>query len=464
MRQLVSRMEARKDDRLQEATPANEMASANPDHSRHAAVIAPGTIRLPIHFFVFCVVCFASGSAALPWVAPRAVRFFYQPAVLSLVHLFALGFVTPTIMGVMYRYVPALTHRRVAFPRLGALQFGCYVVGVAGMVAHFAIGEWSGLWWAAALVLVSVILFAINLFPPLWSRVGRAAVETGMFAAICFLLLAAALGVLMGLEETYGFRWGNLVTHLGAHVTFAAIGWVTLTICAASFRFVSAFVLPRRSLMRFARWQILALAFGTIGLGVSLLLDRAAAGAWSAVVVAALLGYIVIMAGVVHSRRVAIDWDVAHALAGLLWLSAAVVLGGVVAWCGAWSATGAPFAGALGVAALLGWAGNFIIGMSYRLFPGFVVGVRAALQYPRRGVTHLSVKSRRPLIFLVFNGGVLALGAAFIIGASRLAAFGGWLVLFAVLPYTVVTCRTLSYAYRRAVRIATQTDLQEMSG
>jgi len=56
-----------------------------------------------------------------------------------------------------------------------------------------------------------------------------------MFAAICFLLFAASLGLLMGIEEARGFIFGNLVTTLGGHVTFAAIGWVTLAICAASY-------------------------------------------------------------------------------------------------------------------------------------------------------------------------------------------------------------------------------------
>jgi hypothetical protein len=230
------------------STPHRHDRTLPPDHAAHDAVIAPATVRLPIYFFLLSVLWFTCGSVLLPWLAPRAIHFFYQASVLSLTHIFTLGFISSAIMGVMYRYVPALVRRPVPYPRIAVLQFAAYEIGVVGMVAHFAIGYWTGLWWSAALVLTSVVLFALNLLPLLWSAAGVGVAETGMFAAICFLLLAGSIGLLMGIEEARGFVFGNVVVTLGAHVTFGAIGWVTLTICAASYRFVPAFILPTKPL------------------------------------------------------------------------------------------------------------------------------------------------------------------------------------------------------------------------
>jgi len=427
-------------------------------------VIAPETVRLPIHFFVFSVIWFACGSILLPSVAPGAIRFFYQPNVLSLVHIFTLGFITSAIMGVMYRYVPALARRPVAYPRLAMFQFVGYAIGVAGMVSHFALGNWTGLWWSAALVVASIIVFALNLLPLLWVGFGRGVAETGMFAAICFLLLAASLGLFMGIEETHGFIFGNLVTTLGGHVTFAAIGWMTLTICAASYRFIPAFILPKKPLPRIALWQVVALAVATLGLGTSLLLRLPGVRGWGLAVTGALLAYAVIMATLVGSRRMAIGWGVGHALAGMLWLIVAIALGQAVTWFGGWSVEGAPFAGALATAALLGWAGNFIIGMSYQLFPGFVVRARAALQFPALTISELSAPRPRPFILLAFNAGVIAIAAAFTLRAPTLGAGGGWLVLGAIVPYVTITCWTLSYAYRPSVPPAARRGPRVLSG
>ena len=426
-------------------------AAVAPNHAFHTAVIAPATVRLPIHFFVFSVIWFTCGSVLLPWLAPEAIRFFYQPSVLSLVHMFTLGFITSAIMGVMYRYVPALTRRPVAYPRLARVQFLSYAIGVAGMVTHFALGDWTGLWWSAALVLAGIILFALNLLPPLWAGFGRGVAETGMFAAICFLLAAASLGLLAGIEEVHGFIFGNLVTTLGGHLTFAAIGWMTLTICAASYRFIPAFILPKKPLPRIALWRVVALAMATLGLGISLLLRLPGVWGWGLAVAGALLAYVIIMATLVGSRRIAIDWSLSHALAGMLWLIVALVLGQAVTWFGGWSVEGAPFAGALATAALLGWAGNFIIAMSYQLFPGFVARVRAALGFPTLTIAKLSAPRLRPFILLAFNAGVIAIAVAFVLGAPALGAVGGCLIMGAVVPYAAITCWTLSFAYRASV-------------
>jgi hypothetical protein len=433
------------------------------DHTGHAAVIAPVTLRLPIYFFAFSVLCFTYGSILLPSIAPRAVHFFYQPGVLSIVHAFALGFITSAIMGVTYRYVPALTRRPIIYPRLASFQFALYAIGVAGMVSHFALGSWTGLWWSAALVLASVILFAINLLPLLWAGLGRGVAETGIFAAIGFLVLAASLGLLMGVEEAHRFVLGDLATSLGCHVTFAAIGWMALTICAVSHRPILAFILPKQPLPRLALWQVVVLAVSTLGLGTSLLLRLPGVWGWSLAAAGALLAYALIMVTLIWQWRIAIDWSLGHALAGTLWLIVAIALGEAVNLLGGWSIEGAPFAGSLATAAILGWVGNFIIGMSYHLFPGFVAQVRALLRFPAIAIAELSSSRPRPFILLGFNIGVAAIALAFMLRAPTLARVGGWLVLGAVLLYTAIISWTLSFAYRMSVTPSRQ-NLRIMPG
>src|ERR1700730_2868099 len=105
--------------------------------------------RISIHFFVVAVAFFALGVAAMPFAITGIAVFFYQMIPLALVHSFTLGWITAAMMGVMYRYVPALTRHPVPYPRLAYVQLMLYVIGVSGMVAHFAIGIWSAVWLAA---------------------------------------------------------------------------------------------------------------------------------------------------------------------------------------------------------------------------------------------------------------------------------------------------------------------------
>ena len=412
-------------------------------------VVAGGTARQPVYFFAFSLLCFAYGSILLPALAPRAIRLFYQPGVLSLVHVFTLGFITSAIMGMMYAYVPALTHRSLAYPKLPLFQFAVYAIGVLGMISHFALGDWAGLWWAATVVVASVILFAINMLPLLWTAFGRGVAETGAFAATCCLLIAASLGLLMGLEESRGFVFGDAVTTLGSHVIFAAIGWMTLTICSLSYRFIPAFALPNKRLPAIALWQIVILAVSTAGLGISLLFNLPALPVWAIASSASLAAYVLMVAMLMASHRKFIDCSLSHSLAGIFWLVVAIALGQAVMYWGGWTPRGAPFAGALAAAALLGWAGNFIIDMSYRLLPGFVTRARKEARLPALSITELSVSHPRPFIFLGFNGGVIGIVLGFALRTPMLGAAGGWLIVGPVVLYAATGCWTLSFAYRK---------------
>ena len=75
---------------------------------------APGeSVRLPIYFFAIAVFSFALGTATAPWAALKLADYFYQLSVLSWVHTFTMGWITSAMLGVMYRYVPAITQREV---------------------------------------------------------------------------------------------------------------------------------------------------------------------------------------------------------------------------------------------------------------------------------------------------------------------------------------------------------------
>ncbi len=228
---------------------------------------------VPINFFILAALSFAAGIAAMPLIVRDVVAdYFYGPWQLALVHTFTLGWITASIMGVMYRYAPALTRSTLPFPRLAVAQFVLFFIGASGMVSHFAIGIWFGTWLAAIVMLVSVLLFALNLTPLLWPQVGGGIAETGMFGAICFLFAAATLGLLLAIDKNYSFMGGSLLTNLGAHVALAALGWVTLAICAVSYRMLPAFILPRIPLPRAAIYQLYALMAGVTGLATTLLI------------------------------------------------------------------------------------------------------------------------------------------------------------------------------------------------
>lgn len=406
--------------------------------------------RISIDFFTAATVSFGAGVAATPWVVGQDSGYFYQPLVMALVHTFALGWITAVIMGVMYRYVPALTHAALPYPRLLVPQFVLYLIGASGMISHFALASWSGVWSAALVVIASIGLFAANIVPLLWRSVGRGVAETGMFIALCFLIAAASLGFLLALDKGLGFLGGSTIPNLASHAHLAALGWVTLSICSVSYRMLPALVLPRIVRPPRAAWMLYALAASTAGLAVTLLTDLPGLALWSVAIAAALAAYAVTIGRMVWSHRKPLDWSVRHAIIGMVWLTVAIALGLALSLSGAQAETGARIAAGYGVAAILGWMGNFVIGISGYLFPGFVIRVRTL-----RGWKPVdSTLAHGPLVqtstFSAFNLGLAMVVAAMLSGNGTLRSIGAFAIAVGGLTYTAAALRTLSFAYRRA--------------
>ena len=440
------------------SAPKAARAGDHHEHLNHPNLLRIG--RTPIHFFAVAVAFFAVGVAAMPFVIADVASFFYQMRPLALVHTFTLGWITAAMMGVMYRYVPALTHHPVPYPRMALVQLVLYVIGVSGMIAHFEIGIWLGLWLAAIVVVISVLMFAAEIIPCLWAQVGRGVAETGMFMGVCFLVLAAAIGLTLGLDKTYDFLPGSVLTNLSSHVHFAALGWVTLTICAVSYRMLPAFLLPRIELPAAAIWQLYALTIGIIGLGVTLLTGVAGATLWSSVIAASLLAYIFTIGRLVRTRRMPLDWTSRHAICGVFWLVIAIAMGLALTVTGADGEYGSRIASAYGVMGLLGWISNFIIGMSYQLFPGFVAHARTGVGWPAVTIAELSIPRTRPFVFIAYNLGVAMVAGGLLAGSIDLAVAGSACIAAGGVVYSAVTLWTLSFAYRAAMPSAARTDLR----
>src|SRR5262245_24851166 len=128
-------------------------------------ITAPGrgpSVLLPLRYLVTAAGAFTLAALSLPWLAGELAGHYYQPRILALTHLVTLGWITLTIMGASYQIVPIVLERPIWSERLGRWQFLLLAFGVAGMVGHFLIAEWSGLVWGAGFVALGAIAYFAN--------------------------------------------------------------------------------------------------------------------------------------------------------------------------------------------------------------------------------------------------------------------------------------------------------------
>jgi hypothetical protein len=404
---------------------------------------------LPPCFFAPAVAAFVAALAASPLLLPELASFFYQPHLLALTHTLTLGWVSLTMQGVLYRYVPGLTKQPVPYPRLAVVQWATFVVGAAGLVAGFWVQRWPLVTAAAALLTLSSLLLCQNLWAMLLRSPRRGVAEIGLVMSTGFLVLAATLGAFLAADKTWPLLGGSVLTNLGAHAHVAALGWVGTTIVALSFRFLPAFLLPTIDLTGVARRLVAALAVAVIVLAWSLLQRSRFTGALAAALTALVLVYVGLVLRLVAKRRMPMDWTAWHAIASVAWLACSAFAGVIVATYGVGDESGARLAASYGVAGIVGWMSNLIVGVSYKLFPGFVAGARVQLGRPPVPLDVLGTPPRLPPVtFTALNAGAGVLVLGLLLDAGGLAWSGTGALAVAGVCYGIGAGRTLSFTVR----------------
>ena len=402
---------------------------------------------LPPLYFAPAAAFFAAALVALPFLERDLLVYFYQARLLAVTHMITLGWLSMAMIGVLYRYVPALVKRALPAPRIALAQWATFLIGVVGLVVHFWLGLWPATAAAAAVLLVSSLLLCVNLWPLLWHAPRRGMTECGILCSTAFLIAAAALGTLLAVHKTYPFLGGGMLDNLAAHAHIAAVGWVGITVCALSFRFLPAFLLPAIDVNDNARRLVGVLAVLVAVLAAALLMRSPWAAPVGLALAAAILCYVVLVARVVASRQLPLDWTAWHAVASVSWCAGAAIAGGAIAaLVGVQSELGARLAAAYGIAGLLGWVSNLLIGVSYKLFPAFVLAARNDLGRPRAPIGLLGVPARlRPVVFAVFNLGLVATVAALLTAFEPALCAGSALLAVAGLLYGGSTLRTMAF-------------------
>jgi hypothetical protein len=410
--------------------------------------IPPGRVSalLPPVFFACGVSSFAVALGAFPFLVPLLGEHFYQPPVLAVTHLVTLGWVSAVIMGVLYRYVPGLTKQPLRYPRLAIVQWAAFVAGTAGLVASLWLGRWSGAAWSAGVLAAAGVLLCANLWVLIGRASGRGVAEVGIVGASGFLVAAALVGLLLAFDKEYDLLPGGTFTNLAAHVHLAALGWVGITICALSFRFLPAFLLPQLDLRGAARRQVVLLAAWVVLLVATLLASSRLIVFAALGVAAAFMVYLVLLVRMIGSHRMPIDWTARHAVASGVWLGIAIGLGLSLLATRVDLEPGGRLGAAYGVAALLGWMTNLVVGISYKLFPGFVAAARSERGRGAVPTASLGVPQRvQAPIFVLVNAGLGATVAGLCAGWPTTAFVGSIGVTAGGLTYVALVARTLAF-------------------
>ncbi len=412
--------------------------------------------RLVTLYFGVAAVALPLACAGVAF-APRAVTgFFYHARLVALVHLVTIGWISSSILGAIYLVGPMALRMPLPARAPDYAAWACTTVGLVGLVGHFWIEEFRGMAWSAATLWVGFALVAWRVLRQLPRAPLARPIKLHLAAAFLNVLGAAGLGVLLGFDKVYRFLPGYVLTNVFAHAHLAAIGWAGMMVVGVGYRLLPM-VLPAAMPTGPTLYaSLVLLEGGVLGVVVGLL------GRWPwlpAAALAVVAGFAAFVGHVPWMRRhrrpappgmPRVDYSVRHVGVAFAWLGVAAALGLALSLLppSPWSLRAAA---AYGVAGLLGFLAQMIVGIESRILPIFAwywafanTGFRGPVPAPYE----MPDRRLQRLVFAGWTVGVpaLALGLAF--EAVPFVGTGGGLLLVAALLNSANLVRILRHAYR----------------
>lgn len=249
------------------AAPGSPLSGAFP-----AASPAPGGLaaansppfRLPGEHFAAALALWGVGAVGLVWVAPLvALGMFPLPQVVGVTHLFTLGWITTSILGALYQFLPVALLQAIRSQRVAHVGFWLYVPGLLAFVGGLVGGERPLLLGGAVAFATGLTLFVGNLGATLAKVRKRDLTWWSLAGAGVFLLATIGLGLTLAVNLGSGVLGEHRFLALGVHMHVALAGWVLLVMIGVARHLLPMFLLSHGASERPGR-----LAATLVGAGV----------------------------------------------------------------------------------------------------------------------------------------------------------------------------------------------------
>jgi len=417
--------------------------------------------RLPASVLPLLYVATAHFSLALAlfcvgWWPRAVVGFFYHSWMVGLVHLVTLGWITMSILGLIYVVGPFAL--RMPFPvrRRDYVAFAFTTIGLVGMVGHFWIQEFGGMAWSAGTASCGIFYVVLRLTQSL--RRSTLAGEAKLYIDLAAFNVcgAATAGVLLACDKVYHFLPGFVLTNVFAHAHLAAVGWATMMVMGIGYRLLPMLLPSKPPKGAFVMAGAVFMELGVIALFVGLF-TRAA---WTlAAALSILIGISIFLWQVMwmlrHRRRSPVarhspDFGVYLAGAAACYLVLAAALGVFLLEAEPSERT-LHVAVVYGIAGILGFLSQMILGLEFRLLPVYAwYWAFGASQFESVPESPLAMGSQdlRFWIFVCWVWGMPVLVTGFFLELPLMVGVGAWTLLAGLMLASVNTYRTITSARR----------------
>lgn len=221
-------------------------------------------LRLPGEHFIAATGFLIIGAIALWRIAPLLASGAYPaPEVVAVVHLFTLGWITTSIMGALYQFLPVALGKAIAVEWLGHVTFAFHVVGVTLMVVGIGLHHSLILGIGLTVLGIGITMFVGNLAATLKNAQRRGLTWWALCIAAVFLSVALLVGIALAIHRFTAFLGAAHDLALRVHLHAALFGWMMLIIVGVSHRLLPMFLLSHGGSEKPAWIAVLLIGIGS---------------------------------------------------------------------------------------------------------------------------------------------------------------------------------------------------------
>lgn len=345
-----------------------------PSATPSLAGVQAASVRLPLCFVLAGVLSLLVSAGFLLAQPDLLAMYHYTPHLISITHLFVIGFICSVVMGAMYQLVPVTLETQLFSERLVKWQFAAHVIGFTGMVWAFWNFNMTLVGAFGSLLTLGVGLFVFNLARTLAKVTGWNPIKFGIASALFWLASTVSVGLFLAASKNWNIISFQPLAAMHAHAHLGVVGVFVMMIVTVSYKLVPMFTLSELRNERRAWWSIALLNLGLAATFTVILDQSPFKPVAAAVIIAGLVLYGIEIKAILRARnRRALDWGMRYFLTAIVLLVPLSILALVLSWSRLpVTAFTMQLESVYGLLALAGLVGLAILGMLYKIVPFLV--------------------------------------------------------------------------------------------
>jgi len=220
--------------------------------------------KVVLPFYLYAAFAFLAATILLFLSTEALNQHYFNPQILAITHIMALGWGTMMILGASHQLVPVLIEGKLFSNILAYFSFVSAAIGIPLLAYGFYVFDmgWPAQ-WGGILINSAILAYLGNLTLSMIKRKKLNVHATFVITAALWLFVTTLVGLLLVFNFTIPFLPTNSLYYLSLHAHLGIIGWFLLLIIGVGSRLIPMFLISK-----YDNTKLLWVIYGFINAGL----------------------------------------------------------------------------------------------------------------------------------------------------------------------------------------------------